>query len=766
MLKRSTLLAACLLALVTIAVSVSAGSVVFILDASNSMNKVLSVKTRIEAAQDALSELIQGMPDGENVGVMVYGHRIDHDDEVASCQDIQFLFPLAPLSDTLRADIRSAVGTVAAQGMTPLADALTAATNELSATGGTIVLISDGEGNCGGDVDGVLAMIATMDPSIIVHVLGLDVEADARGVLENVAFASGGTYWAVGEAEGLLEALYSAVERSSDEPTIPAIPSEYACLGVTNVIMGTEGDDVLYGTPEGDLILGLGGNDFLMGLDGNDVLIGGDGHDILEGVAGNDMLDGGNGEDLLFGGVGDDVLCGGEGADSLEGDDGNDILDGGEGVDLLLGGKGNDLLYTCDAFDTLLEGRIVQGTCEACLAPCPVIPRTTCPPVCYPAPVCPPTSAVKTLNEGESIQLHGTVGDADCNVVQHLWQASAGSFDDPTSLHPVYTAPMIDGCENLDVEIVLTAVDSCGASASDAFILHVCNVNHAPSLHLGDPIVIDEGQCVVLKTNASDYDGDSLSAQWTVDGIGVLEGASVLQATFVAPMIDACAGADVLVSVSVVDPCGAAVCDQIMIHIRNVNGAPTVDLGPDFSLGECQSIQLTPVVADPDCEPLHYCWTISGGTLSSRVAEQPIFTAPPTPGCCNDSVVISLTVTDACGLSATDSLTVHVTNVNSAPTVNLGPDLCVQECDTLLITPVTSDPDGDLLSYSWSASGGYFADACSPVAVYSAPATVACEGEDVVLTLTVTDACGLSASDSILVHVQNVNQPPTVHADP
>ena len=49
---------------------------------------------------------------------------------------------------------------------------------------------------------------------------------------------------------------------------------------------------------------------------------------------------------------------------------------------------------------------------------------------------------------------------------------------------------------------------------------------------------------------------------------------------------------------------------------------------------------------------------------------------------------------------------------------------------------------------------------------YYAPMAGRCEGEDIVLTLTVTDACGASASDSMVVHVRKGNSPLTVKADP
>jgi len=785
---RTLLLAAVLICSVAVAASAIPENIVFILDASNSMNKPFGEESRLDAAKNALTELLGVVSSIGRAGLYVYGHRVDKDNEAESCQDIEALFPILPKDAAENAQVIETILSLEAKGKTPIAEALIEVSNELLTYGGesVIVLITDGEETCGGDPLIVAEMLGTLDPSMTLHIVGLDIEAGVRGVLIGIAGATGGSYYGVEAAEGLFDALYTAsvADRDIAPPVEPRdmIPSQFACLGVTNVIYGTEGDDIIYGTPEGDLILGLGGDDFLIGLDGNDVLCGGPGDDLLEGGNGNDLLDGGDGDDLTFGGPDNDHLCGGPGNDSLEGDLGDDVLDGGAGIDTLLGGRGHDVLYCADGADMLFEGTIMAGNynrCPVCEYSCP--PIVECPPapvkpLCPlptpPCPVpaareCPVPSTLKTLNEGESIQLHGAVSDADCNVIQSLWQASAGAFNDPASLHPVYTAPMLTGCANLDVEVVLTAVDSCGASASDSFILHILNVNHAPIADAGEPICINEGTSIVLAASASDPDCEGLMYQWSVNGsLGSFEDPYLLQAVFVAPMIDACNGVDIIATLSVTDPCGATVCDTVLIHVRDVNTAPVVDLGPDFAVDEGMVIQLTPAASDPQGDALRYCWTATGGTLDNPYAACPTFSVPMTACCGGESLVVTLTVTDPCGLSSSDSVTIHVNDVNAGPTVDLGPDFCIIECDSVLLSPRVSDPNEDALTYSWSTTGGILADLGATVTLYSAPVTDNCNGMDVIITLTVTDPCGLTATDSILVHVENINQPPTVKADP
>jgi len=769
-----------------LATSAAPADLIFILDASNSMNKAFDVNTtRIAAAKAALTDLLAVMPEDGDVGLMVYGHRITHENKVESCQDITFLFPLAPFTATVRQNMIGAFDAVEAKGMTPLADSLVTASNELD-EGGVIVLISDGEGNCGGQPLVVARMLATMNPPVTLHVVGIDVEEDAGQVLREIALTASGKYWSVSEATDLVAALFAAVEPGAEapEPVIrPSdVPAEYACLGITNVIRGTEGNDTLYGTEENDLILGYGGNDFLIGLGGNDVLVGGDGNDILEGGMGNDFLDGGAGADLLFGGIGNDVLCGGPGNDSLEGESGDDILDGGEGRDVLLGGTGNDKLYCADAADVLLEGQAIAASCSSCLPQCgptPVCPQPT--PTCSPppvvekpcdtgpalAPACPLPDDAKVMNEGESLQLHGTVSDSDCNIVETLWEVSAGTLNDPRSLHPVYTAPMISGCEGIDVCVKLTAVDSCGATASDSFTLRVNNVNHAPAVDAGREMCIDEGTAITLQPLARDPDGDPLTVQWRiVSGGGRIENPNCLQAVFYAPLIDVCEGIPVTLMLTVTDPCGVAVCDSVVIYVRNVNRAPSVNLGPDFALDEGAAVRLTPAVADPDGDALQYVWTVEGGLLDRCAAANPMFAAPLTDICAGTKATICLTVVDPCGLTATDSVTVSIRNVNRAPTVDLGPGFTINEGECVRLMPKVLDPDGDVLKYTWTVTGGLVTDACMASPIYTAPIIDVCEGVDVIITLTVVDPCGLEATDSVCVHIANVNQPPLVIADP
>ncbi|MCL5770151.1 MAG: hypothetical protein M1588_02390, partial [Planctomycetes bacterium] len=78
-----------------------------------------------------------------------------------------------------------------------------------------------------------------------------------------------------------------------------------ALAGWTSGGTPTEGSDVLRGSNFDDLLDARGGNDQLFGRGGKDTLIGGAGNDVLDGGAGNDELRGGIGSDTYRFGRGD-----------------------------------------------------------------------------------------------------------------------------------------------------------------------------------------------------------------------------------------------------------------------------------------------------------------------------------------------------------------------------------------------------------------------------------------------------------------------------
>lgn len=647
-------------------------SIVFILDASNSMNKQLDNGSRLDAAKAALVDLWQTLPSETDVGLYLFGHRVGKGDRNASCQDIEPLFPIRPFDDSLRADMLAAVGGVVAQGLTPLADVLVQASTALASAPGdhTIILVSDGEETCGGDPLVVAQMLGAMDPPIVLHIIGLDVDPAVRESLTGMAEATGGSYYQVSQAQDLLSALTAA---TTVEPVQSTIPPEYAAMGITNVIYGTEGDDRLYGTAGNDLIFGLGGDDFIIGLDGNDILIGGDGNDIIEGMNGCDIISGGAGDDVIFGGNDDDHLCGDAGNDSIEGEAGNDVLSGGPGCDNLLGGDGLNLLYTDGADGVLWQGKVMQGDCAPCVPPAPCTACAKPAPPISPAPIgCAP--AMKSVDEGASIQLHGTATDADCGVVSVRWSANLGSFDDPSGLDPMYTAPMVDPCGGVDVCITLVATDSCGAKGTDSFVLHINNVNRSPLVNAGADITIDEGTTVQLCATASDPDGGSLKYHWSIPcGKGVLNDPMLLNPVFTAPPTGVCEGEDIILMLTVIDSCGASTEDSLTIHVRNLNAPPIVELGPGFSMYEGSATILHAVASDPECGPLTYYWAASAGTFDDAFSATPGFTAPLVGPCEGENVFVSLTVTDVCGASTCDSFVIHVDNVNTPPVVKADP---------------------------------------------------------------------------------------------
>lgn len=91
------------------------------------------------------------------------------------------------------------------------------------------------------------------------------------------------------------------------------------------------------------------------------------------------------------------------------------------------------------------------------------------------------------------------------------------------------------------------------------------------------------------------------------------------------------------------------------------SGALRVDVGGDLMAGEREAVQLTGSVEGTAAGGLRYRWTAEGGLgfFNDPTVADPIFTAPSACDC-EDCVVLTLTITDARGRTASDSLVLTV----------------------------------------------------------------------------------------------------------
>jgi len=122
-----------------------------------------------------------------------------------------------------------------------------------------------------------------------------------------------------------------------------------------------------------------------------------------------------------------------------------------------------------------------------------------------------------------------------------------------------------------------------------------------------------------------------------------------------------------------------------------------------------ENVTFTATGSDPDGDPLTYTWKTTAGTLQAGITHATLDTRGlnPTPGNPPISVVVTVTVDDGRGHSASASRSITVRSPNRPPQVTVKADrTSVRDGSLVFLTAQGSDPDGDALTYTWTASAG------------------------------------------------------------
>ena len=151
-----------------------------VVDVSGSMLQLLGSQRRYEIAKSMLSDVTEQ----SDVGLIAFGHRRDND-----CRDIELFSRPGASLDELRGYVDGLLPINRAK--TPLRDAVALAANQIpTSEQGTIVIISDGEDNCGVDFCNLVPQLK--DRNQPVFLLGIDLDSPAVEKLQCLTRGTGG----------------------------------------------------------------------------------------------------------------------------------------------------------------------------------------------------------------------------------------------------------------------------------------------------------------------------------------------------------------------------------------------------------------------------------------------------------------------------------------------------------------------------------------------------------------------------------------------
>lgn len=199
------------------------------------------------------------------------------------------------------------------------------------------------------------------------------------------------------------------------------------------------------------------------------------------------------------------------------------------------------------------------------------------------------------------------------------------------------------------------------------------------------------------------------------------------------------------------------------------NPIPNAKVGPDQTVNAGTVVTLDgSASSDPNGQPLTYAWTqVAGSTVVLNLGDpvHPTFAAPNVPPG-GATLTFQLTVNNGMQTSAPVTVNVTVKYVNHPPVANAGPNQTVGANSLVTLDGSASyDPDGDVLQYQWTQTGGPTVTLSSATVVkptFTAP-PVSSGSIALSFQLSVSDGFATSIA-SVSITDEYVNHPPVANA--
>ncbi len=370
---------------------------------------------------------------------------------------------------------------------------------------------------------------------------------------------------------------------------------------------------------------------------------------------------------------------------------------------------------------------------------------------------------------GTLVTLEGVVADYEdgASELTVWWESTVQDLSDLDVV--VDSDGAVTASTTLDIgdhALSLHVQDTDGKTASDTITLSVSKGNSPPDCSITSPadaaiFDVEDGATMTATVSDADQAPGSLDVSWSSDIDGDLGSVTADSTGLVESTLPLSLG-DHTVTLTVQDTDGEVCTDNVAL---TMDSAPDVTItSPARGTVVDQGIPLDVTVVATDAtdpeDALTATWSSdldgvlgsgspdSGGDLSFTLSDLSA-----------GSHTITVEVEDTAGLSATDTLSLTVNGLPSAPVVSISPSSPVTaDALTATIDTASVDPEGGAISYSyaWTADGD-----ATPAVTATVPASSTSKGQRWEVTVTPMDSHG-SAGTAATASVTIQDTPPVL----
>ena len=385
------------------------------------------------------------------------------------------------------------------------------------------------------------------------------------------------------------------------------------------------------------------------------------------------------------------------------------------------------------------------------------------------APVLDPVGD-QTIDEETLLTFTATASDVDLppdTLTFTLSGAPAGAVITSGGVF-TWTPTEVQGPGVYVFTVVVTDDGTPNLNDSETITVTVNEVNTAPVL---DPVgdqTIDEETLLTFTATASDVDLPPDTLTFTLSGAPA--GAVITSGGVFTWTPTEVQGPGVYVFTVVVTDDGTPNLNDsetITVTVNEVNTAPVLDPVGDQTIDEETLLTFTATASDVDLPPDTLTFTLSGAPAGAVITSGGVFTWTPTEVQGPGVYVFTVVVTDdgTPNLNDSETITVTVNEVNTAPVLDPVGDQTIDEETLLTFTATASDVDLPPDTLTFTLSGAPAGAVITSGGVFTWTPTEV-QGPGVyVFTVVVTDDGTPNLNDSETIRIKVDNRPPVAVDD-